>query len=74
MERKELPLMAADSIKLPNREKARDVLIKKLNDAIKEFEDETGVKVTSIDGIAKMIMLEMGEVYDDISWELNTKL
>ena len=74
MERKELPSMAADSIKLPNREKARDVLLRKMNEAIKEFEDETGVKVTSISGDTEMIMAGVGETYSDISWKLTTKL
>ena len=70
----ELNPMAVDSIKLPKREKAGDVLLRKMNEAIKEFEDEAGVKVTSIDGIAKMIMLETSEVYDEMSWNLTTKL
>lgn len=40
--------MSADSIRLPNGEKARDVLLRKMNEAIKEFEDETGVEVISL--------------------------
>lgn len=32
------------------KEKARDVLFKELNEAIKKFEETTGLKVTRIEG------------------------
>lgn len=72
MERKELPLMAVDSVKLPSREKARDVLLRKMNEAIKEFEDETGLKVTTVHGSVNA--LEEDAELGDMSWRLTTEL
>ncbi len=56
------------------KEKARDVLLRKMNEAIKEFEDETGIEVISLNSERLEICYANGEKCDHaFEFKMNAK-